>query len=59
MFRFEQANQLIEDKYNEIEERLIERFHHAFFKDDKKSMKKYLSILSNFIKVSELWKKQK
>ena len=50
MFRFEQANQLIEDKYNEIEERLIERFHHAFFKDDKKSMKKYLTILSNFIK---------
>jgi hypothetical protein len=26
----------------------MQKFHQAFFKNDKKSMKKYLNILSNF-----------
>ena len=46
--RFELASNLIEAKYGEIESKLIQRFHQAFFKGDKKEMKKYLTILSNF-----------
>ena len=46
--RFQEANKLIEAKYNEIEAKLINSFHFAFFKGDKKTMKKYLNILSNF-----------
>ena len=46
--KFQEANKLIEAKYNEIEVKLINSFHFAFFKGDKKLMKKYLDILSNF-----------
>ncbi len=46
--KFQEANKLIEAKYNEIEAKLINSFHFAFFKGDKKLMKKYLNILSNF-----------
>ena len=46
--RFENAKFLMENKYNEIELKLMQKFHQAFFKNDKKTMKKYLAILSNF-----------
>jgi recyclin-1 len=46
--RFQEANDLIQIKYNEIEDKLINSFHAAFFRSDKKLMKKYLNILSNF-----------
>lgn len=48
MFRFNEAKARIENKYNEIEVKLIQRFHQAFFSSDIKEMKKYLNILSNF-----------
>jgi hypothetical protein len=47
-FRFAKANELIELKYNNIEVKLIDRFHNAFYTNDKKMMKKYITILSNF-----------
>lgn len=46
--RFENAQFLIEKKYNEMEMKITEKFHQAFFNGDKKAMKKYLNILSNF-----------
>ena len=46
--RFQEANSLIEQKYNDIEAKLINSFHAAFFKGDIKQMKKFLIILSNF-----------
>ncbi|CAF0747382.1 unnamed protein product [Brachionus calyciflorus] len=46
--RFDKANSLIANKYSDIEIKLIQRFHQAFFRNDKKEMKKYLNILSNF-----------
>ena len=47
-FRFDQANKLIEAKYEEIEKKLIEKFHSAFYANERKAMKTYISILSNF-----------
>lgn len=46
--RFEDTNALIEGKYNEIEAQLINSFQQAYFRNDRKEMKKYLNILSNF-----------
>jgi hypothetical protein len=45
---FEFANSLIEAKYLDIESKLIQCFHQAFFRGDKKEMKKWLTIISNF-----------
>lgn len=46
--RFEHAQFLIEKKYAETELKIQEKFHQAFFNADRKAMKKYLLILSNF-----------
>jgi hypothetical protein len=46
--RFEHAQMLVEKKYSEIELKIQEKFHQAFFNNDQKAMKKYLLILSNF-----------
>ena len=46
--RFENAQFLIEKKYSEMELKIQVKFHQAFFNNDQKAMKKYLSILSNF-----------
>ena len=48
MFRFERANHLISLKYDEIEKKLIQKFHSSFYANEKKLMKKYINILSNF-----------
>lgn len=48
IFRFLKANALVLKKYSEIEIKLFQRFHDAFYKNDRKEMKKYLNILSNF-----------
>ena len=46
--KFADARALIDKKYDEIENKLIQMFHQAFFTQDRKEMKKYLNILSNF-----------
>lgn len=46
--RFAGATVLVEAKYGELEAKVAARFHQAFFSGDKKAMRKYLLILSNF-----------
>ena len=46
--RFRGANELIEKKYTELEQKIMNQFLQAFFKNDRKSMKKYINIMSNF-----------
>ncbi len=46
--RFADARFLIDKKYSELEAKITDKFHQAFFVADKKAMKKYLLILSNF-----------